>query len=89
MTHLTDWQRGYQAGALQGRTQAAITEGQRLLRELTVIIAILLAATVALIATGWPWIAAIAGVLCLMYGWLRWRVNAYIQRLRAHLKGDQ
>lgn len=35
MTHLTDWQRGYQAGALQGRTQAAIIEGQRLFRQLT------------------------------------------------------
>ena len=28
MTHLTDWQRGYQAGVLQGRTRAAIIEGR-------------------------------------------------------------
>ena len=35
------------------------------------------------------WSAAITGVLCLVYGWLRWRVNAYIQRLRTHLKEDQ
>lgn len=32
MTHLTDWQRGYQAGAREARTQASIASGQRLLR---------------------------------------------------------
>ena len=89
MTHLTDWQRGYQAGVLQGRTQTSIAVGQRLLREFTVTIAILLAATVVLLATGWPWIAAIAGVLTLAYGGLRWWVNAHVKRLRTYLKEDQ
>ena len=89
MTHLTDWQSGYRAGVLAGRTQASIAEGQRLLREMTVILAILLAATVVLLATGWPWIAAITGVLTLAYGGLRWWVNAHVKRLRTHLKEDQ
>ena len=89
MTHLTDWQRGYQAGAREARTQASIASGQRLLREFTVIIAILLAATVALLATGWPWIAAIVGVLCLVHGYLRWAVARRVRSLRAHLKEDQ
>ena len=84
------WQRGYQAGGvLAGRTQALIAEGQRLLRVSTVIIAILLAATVAFIAIGWPWSAAITGVLCLVYGYLRWAVARRVKRLRTHLKEDQ
>ena len=89
MTHLTDWQRGYQAGAREARTQASIASGQRLLREFTVIIAILLAATVVLLATGWPWIAAIAGVLTLAYGYVRWAVARRVKRLHTHLKEDQ
>ncbi len=89
MTHLTDWQRGYQAGAREARTQASIASGQRLLREFTVIIAILLAATVALLATGWPWIAAIVGVLTLVYGYVRWAVARRVKRLRTYLKEDQ
>ena len=89
MTHLTDWQRGYQAGAREARTQASIASGQRLLREFTVIIAILLAATVVLLATGWPWIAAIVGVLTLVYGYVRWAVARRVKRLRTYLKEDQ
>ena len=89
MTHLTDWQRGYQAGAREARTQALIAEGQRLLREVTVHIAALLIVTVALIATGWPWIAAITGVLCLVCGYLRWTIAQGIERLRTYLKEDQ
>ena len=86
MTHLTDWQRGYQAGAREARTQASITINVRLLRVLTVDVLAQLAATVVLLATGWPWIAAIVGVLTLVYGGLRWWVNAHVKRLRTHLK---
>lgn len=83
------WQRGYQAGVLAGRTQTSIASGQRLLRVLTVDVLALLAATALLLATGWPWIAVIAGVLTLVYGGLRWWVNAHVKRLRTHLKEDQ
>ena len=83
------WQRGYQAGVLAGRTQTSIASGQRLLRVLTVDVLDLLAATALLLATGWPWIAVIAGVLTLVYGGLRWWVNAHVKRLRTHLKEDQ
>ena len=89
MTHLTDWQRGYQAGAREARTQASIASGQRLLRVLTVDVLALLAATALLLATGWPWIAAIAGVLTLAYGWLRWAVARRVKSLRAYLKEDR
>ena len=89
MTHLTDWQRGYQAGAREARTQASIAINVRLLRVLTVDVLALLAATALLLATGWSWIAAIAGMLTLAYGWLRWAVARRVRSLRAHLKEDQ
>ena len=70
--------------------RAVQTASDLLLRwQLTVDVLALLAATALLLATGWPWIAAITGVLCLVYGWLRWRVGTYIKRLRTHLKEDQ
>ena len=83
------WQRGYQAGVLAGRTQTSIAVGQRLLRVLTVDVLALLAATALLLATGWPWIAAIAGMLTLAYGYLRWAVARRVRSLRAHLKEDR
>ena len=70
--------------------RAVQTASDLLLRwQLTVDVLALLAATALLLATGWPWIAVIAGVLTLVYGGLRWWVNAHVKRLRTHLKEDQ
>ena len=70
--------------------RAVQTASDLLLRwQLTVDVLALLAATALLLATGWPWIAAIAGVLTLAYGYLRWAVARRVRSLRTHLKEDQ
>jgi len=88
MTHLTDWQRGYQAGIVQGRTRAVIAEGDRLLRELAIIIVASLGGTLLLIAVDQPWIAGILGTITVAYGYLRWMVAQKVKALHTYIQED-